>query len=125
VKFYRRLVTVLPGQGYQTWTYNNSEKKAESWPLLGWAVYREVAEAHECDLPNYCECEGDDYALVVPLSAYTDGSVEEAETDRRLSVVNILPAGVSCSDEEAAALYEVKRRDEAEGRARRAKEATA
>ncbi len=120
MKFYRRLVGILPGQGYQQWTYNNAEKKAESWPLVGWAVYREVPEAHECDLPNECECEGDDSATVVPLTAYSSGDVEE--TDFRCSdVVSILPAGEACSDEEAAALYETKRRREAELLVRRTK----
>lgn len=106
MKFYRKLVTALPGQGFRMWWYDAETKKVESWPLVGWAVYSEKPEAHECDLPNYCECEGDDSAIVVPLSADGQGDVEELTGPLRSpALVGILPDGKSFTDEEAASIY--------------------
>lgn len=117
MKFYRELVTALPAQGFRTWWYDTETKKAESWPLVGWAVYREKPETHECDLPNYCECEGDDYALVVPLGVDGDGGIDEV-TEQGSAHVGILPEGKSFTDEEAASIHDRKQKQEAERIAR-------
>jgi hypothetical protein len=117
VKFYRRLVAVLPGQGFQEWYYFPEEKKVESFPILGWAVYRHEASPHECR-PG-CECREDDDAEVVPFSADSTGSVEEVTGVLEPSnLIGVLSEGKTYSLEEAFRIYCKKQREEADSRAR-------
>lgn len=115
VRFYRELVTALPGQGFREWFYYPEEKKVDSWPLLGWAIYHEKAERHECE-EDGCECEGDDSAIVVALSVDVEGYVEKVMDGPRH--VGILPEGQAFTAGEAALIYAQKLKEENERFAR-------
>lgn len=111
VRFSRQLLTALPGGGYREWFYYPDEKRVDSWPILGWAVYHEKAAAHECDEDSPCECEGDDSAIVVALSASGDGDVEEL-TDDHPSRIGVLPAGQGFTTEEASEIFLRKQKEQ-------------
>lgn len=119
VQFHRELVTALPGQGFRQWYYYPDEKKVDSWPLLGWAVYHERPARHECD-EDGCECEGDDSAIVVGLVADSDGDVEEVGSINDPRLVGVLPEGQALTAGEAALIY-ARKRKEADERFARAK----
>jgi hypothetical protein len=132
MKFHRQLVSVLPGQGFRSWWFNTETKKAESRPLVGFAVYRaEVYGPHECEEGDGCECSEDESTTVHPLLLGWEGYVEEFESIQKHAewygiVLGILPEGESFTDEQAATAQERIEKaaeDRREREARRAKEA--
>ena len=107
MNYARRLVAVLPGQGFREWFYDAEAKKAGSVPLLGWAVYSEYGTP-DPDAEDVCL----DYevAIVKPLSVDGDGYVDEVEQN---GIIGILPEGRSFTDDEAREAYTQKKAEEA------------